>query len=260
MRKYLKIFSISIKNNTIYIKDFLIGNLFTLIIITTFYFLWKKIYGQNVRTGFSFQEMLWYLIINQTFALQYNRIHRTVGQDVKGGDIAYKINKPYYYPLYVLFDNLGRNFLDFLVNTLVGIIIGTSFVGLIKGYEFYYILPSAIIMILGIVLNHIIHITISLTAFWVEENMPFAWIYGKLIFVFGGLLYPISLLPKALFNFNYYMPWSFVMYHVSKTTVKFNLNDFLFTLKGQMLYTLFFLIILFIVYNRGVKKLNVNGG
>ncbi|KRQ86098.1 hypothetical protein ABG79_02132 [Caloramator mitchellensis] len=260
MRKYIKIFTISIKNNTIYIKDFLIGNLFTLIIITTFYFLWQKIYEQNIKTGFTFQEMLWYLILNQSLHLQYNRIYRTVGQDVKGGEIAYKLNKPYYYPLYVLSDNLGRNLLDFCINSIVALIIGISFVGLIEGYKFYFILPSVLIIILGILLNHLIHITISLSAFWVEENMPFAWIYGKLIFVFGGLLYPISLLPKSLYNFNYYMPWSFVMYHVSKTAIKFNINDFIFTFIGQSIYILIFSFILWFIYIRGVKKLNVNGG
>lgn len=260
MKKYLKVFKISVKNNVTYLKDFLIGNIFTVIIAIVFFFLWKKLYAQNIKTGFTFQEMMWYLIVGQSFTLNYNRIHRNIGQDVKSGDIAYKINKPYNYTLYILFDTLGRNLLDFFIGCFISFAVGMTLVGPIKGYKFYYLFFSMIIMLCGVILNHIIHITISLSALWVEENMPYAWIYGKFIFVFGGLLYPISLLPKWMFKVNFYMPWSYVIYHVSKTVVKFNLKDFLFTFLGQIIYIIIFLFLMLAIYRRGVKMLNVNGG
>lgn len=260
MKKYIKILTVSMKNSTTYFKDFVMGNVFILLIISIYILLWKNLYSQNVSAGFTFKELIWYLIINEVVFFNNTDLFRKIESEIKSGNIAYHINKPYSYPIYILFDALGKNILSFAVNLVFGLIIGLVFVGYIKALSIINLLPIIIMMLLGVVLNLIIYICISLTSFWIEENRPFIWIYRQFVFAFGGFLVPITLFPKALYNITLHMPWTYVAYHTANSSVKFTFIQFLKTVCWQTGYIIFFLGLMILIYRKGAEALNVNGG
>lgn len=260
MNKYFKILTISMKNSTTYLKDFVLGNLFIVLIILIYVVLWKNLYGQNIQTGFTYSEIIWYLIINETVFSSNMDLFKRIEDDIKSGNIAYHLNKPYTYPLFILFDSLGKNVLSFGVNVVFGLVVGLVSVGIISAFNIKTMIPILVMMFLGVILNLLIYIALSLSSFWIEENKPFIWVYRQIVFAFGGFLIPITLFPKALYNLTVHMPWTYIAFHTANSAVKFTLPNFLNTLGWQIGYIALLLVIILIVYKKGAERLNVNGG
>lgn len=260
MRKYFKVMIISMKNSTTYLKDFILGNSFIILIITVYILLWSNLYSQNVKTGFTFKELIWYLIINQIIFSNNMDLFKRIENDIKSGNIAYHLNKPYSYPIFMLFDSLGKVLLTFVTNLAMGLILGILFIGILPSFTLINFIPILIMMLLGVILNLIIYILISLTSFWLEENKPFIWVYRQFIFAFGGFLVPLTLFPPKLYKLMVNLPWTYVSFHPSSSAVKFTLSGFLNTVCWQLSYIAFFSIITLLVFKKGAEALNVNGG
>lgn len=260
MKKYYKVFYFSIKNSLTYITDFIAGNIFLLLIIFIYVVLWKNLYAADIKTGFTFPEMIWYLIINECVFTNNSDLFRQVDKDIKSGGIAYHLNKPYSYPVYILFDSLGKSSINFVVCSAICFGIGIFFVGMLPSLNIVSFMPILIMMFLGIVLNLLIYILLSLTSFWFEENRPFIWIYRQFVFAFGGFLVPITLFPKFIYSLTLHMPWTYVAYHTSLSCVKFSFENFASTVSWQIGYIAAISAIIAVLYRKGVKSLNVNGG
>jgi len=260
MKKYLKVLGISLKNSTTYLRDFLLGNTFIILIIIIFVLLWKNIYSQNVKLNFTYKETIWYLIINEAVFFGNMNLFRRIEDDIKSGNVAYHLNKPYNYPIYILFETLGKSLLTFAVSLTFGSIVGLLLVGGFPNFKVINAIPMVIMMLLSIFLNLLIYILISLTSFWVEENKAFIWIYRQLVFAFGGFLIPITLFPKTIYKLTHYMPWTYISYHTSNSCVKFTFASFINTVCGQLAYIAFTLLAITLLFRKGAEALNVNGG
>ena len=260
MSKYLKVMTISMKNSTTYIRDFIMGNTFIILIIIVYILLWTNLYSQNIRTGFTFKELIWYLIINQVVFSNNLELFKKIEDDIKTGSIAYHLNKPYSYPAFVAFESLGKIAVRFGINMTFGLVLGLIFIGFIPSFKFINVIPILIMMFLGVVLNLIIYILIAMTSFWFEENRPFVMVYRQLVFAFGGFLVPLTLFPERLYRLIQHMPWTYVAFHTSKSIVHFDFTSFANTVVWQLFYIALFSLFVFLVYRKGAEALNVNGG
>lgn len=260
MKKYLYLVKMSIKSNLVYIHDFIINNIFLLLMVIIYIFLWKKIYDSNVNFTYTYDQLLWYLIIAQMIFLGNGPLFRHVSSDIKTGDIIYYVNKPYSYPIYIFLFYFGRNLLTLIVNILLGSIAGIILIGKLPGFNIINIFPMAFLIILGVSINLLIYILISLTSFWFEENKAFTQLYQSIVYTFGGLLIPITFFPKFLQDISIYMPWTYISFHVSNACVNFNKDTFLYTLVPQIIYILVLILLINIFYKRGLRSLNANGG
>lgn len=262
LSKYLHITKISLSNNLVYIGNFLTRNFFFVFIIYIMLLLWKNIYGQkgdNIA-GFTLNQMIWYLIVTETVTLSRSNIFNEVSRDVKNGNIAYILNKPYNYVLYCFSNSFGEIGIKLLTNVLIGLLMGILYVGPLMGFKLYYLPFILVSLFLGICINFFIHISLSLTAFWLEENSAFFWIYQKLIFTLGGMLIPLDLFPDWLAKISKQLPFAYVTYVPAKLTVDFSFSAFMSTVVIQILYLFLFFTISILVYRKGVRGLNVNGG
>ena len=52
--------------------------------------------------GFSLRDIIWYLVITEIVALSTPRIAQTIDSEVRSGDVAYALARPYSYPAYHL--------------------------------------------------------------------------------------------------------------------------------------------------------------
>lgn len=260
--KYTYVFKTSVSEALVYVVDFLGRSAFFAFIIAIYLMLWRVIFdsGTGSLEGFTLNKMIWYLIITEIVTLSNTPFYGEVSTDVKTGNIAYLLNKPYNYVTYSFFNNIGKIFVKMLVNTFVGISIGLIFVGPLVGFQ-WISLPFVILAILGgIILDYMINFTLALTAFWVEENMPFRWIYQKLVFTLGGMLLPLDLFPEAIAGVSKKLPFAFVTYGPAKLLVDFNIDLWISVFMGQCIYLGIITVICYWTFKKGVKNLNVNGG
>ena len=99
MRKYLYIYKSTLIENLTYIYNILIGFIYFFIIMIVLMNLWQYIYEDpsNMINGYTLNQMMWYVLITEAlwYATKNKVLTNEVSQDIRTGDVAYKINKPY---------------------------------------------------------------------------------------------------------------------------------------------------------------------
>lgn len=263
MKKYLYIYKSTLIENLTYMPNIILGFVNFFIMMFIFLNLWQYIYKDpnEIINGYTMQQMIWYVLLTEIlwFGSRNKILTREISEDIKSGNISYNINKPYNYVFYILAKHLGEITIKFLLFSLVGIIIGIVFLGKIPNFNFNNIIFIAITTILGILINSIIRITISIISFWIEDSTPFHWIYDKMILVLGTL-FPIEMYPTFLRPIIELTPIYVITYGPVKLIIDFSMSNFIRIFTAQFIYLIVVLFILLILYEKGVKKLNVNGG
>jgi ABC-2 type transport system permease protein len=262
LRKYGQISKITMSNSLVYFWNFLSKNIFFVFIMFIYLMLWKNIYAQNGATiaGLSLNAMVWYLVITELVTLSRTDIHVQVNEDVKSGNIAYLLNKPYNYVLYCFSYFVGEIGIKLLTNGIIGLAIGFIYAGTLENFNLLHLPFILLSIIAGCCINFFIYITLALTSFWFEENTAFFWIYSKLIFTLGGMLMPIELFPGWLQKVSKFLPFAYVTYVPARLTVDFSFSVFYKQFSIQLLYLVIFFSLAMLLYKKGAKKLNVNGG
>lgn len=262
IHKYIQVSKITLSNSLVYFWDFLGKNGFFIFIMFIYLMLWKNIYSQkgNLVGSLTLNQMIWYLIVTELVTLSRTNLHLQINDDVKSGNIAYLLNKPYNYIVYCFSYFIGEIGIKLIINGVIGIAIGFIFVGGLQNFNVVQIPFIIMSLLAGCCLNFFIYITLALTAFWFEDNNAFFWIYSKLIFTLGGMLMPIEMFPHWLQNAARYMPFVYVTYVPGKLTADFSLTNFYNQFSIQILYLVIFMALAMVLYRKGVKNLNVNGG
>ena len=131
MKKYLYIFKSEIMTNLQYTFDILVGFISYCILIFIFLNLWNYIYSDpnELINGYNMNQMIWYIIITEILwmSVRGRNICKKICNDVRSGNIAYNINKPYNYVEYSLFNHLGLVTVRFILVGILGMVLGLLF-------------------------------------------------------------------------------------------------------------------------------------
>lgn len=259
--KYWSLFSVQVTNALAYPGELVWRSLGIVLFMGVFASLWRVTYsasGNQSLGGLTLSAMLWYLMFAETIELSKPRPARAISEQVKDGSVAYVLNKPYNFLLYHLSTSLGDSILRAGMNALFGGII----VWLMMGPP-----PPLLGWLMGLVgllgswlLHFCINAMIGLAAFLAENVDPFEWIYQKLVFILGGLLLPISLYPEWLQAIVRNLPFSYMVYEPASLFVNPDPARFLNMLLGQAIWLVVLGSLLAFFYQRGIRRLAVNGG
>lgn len=260
LRKYLLIAKTSIQNDMTYSINIIFSSMFFAFAIFIFMQLWETVYGSTEGSaGYTVNKIVWYYIIAELIILSRSDVFNSLNRDVKNGNIVYLLNKPYNYVLYQFSNSMGQIGSKLVINVVLSVVIGLLYVGRLEEFQLS-ILPFIVFtVIMGILLNFFINSTIGLTAFWTEDNTAFYWIVQKLTFMLGVFL-PVEFLPEWLQKVALSLPFSYIAYGPARLTVQFSYTFFIKILNMQVVYILFFATATYLMYLKGVKNLNVNGG
>lgn len=263
MKKYLYIFKSEIMTNLQYIFDILIGFISYCIMIFIFLNLWKYIYSNpsELINGYNMTQMIWYVIITEILwmSLGGRKLCQKICDDVRSGNITYNINKPYNYVEYILASHLGLVTIRFALLSILGMTLGFFFLKSFPSLTLLKFLGVLISCVLATIINIFLIIALSLISFFIEDATPFYWLYSKAILVIGTL-FPIEFFPKILQPIIKLSPIYVVSYGPAKLFIDFNITIFLEIFISQVIYLIIAFTLCHIIYNKGVKKLNVNGG
>lgn len=259
IRKYFTFFKITFINDLAYVSNY-IGQFFTFALFMFVYsFVWRAIYsGKTVIEGYSFEMVMWYFMFTETVMMSKYPFYSDMAEEIKSGDIAYSLNKPYSYILFNFSKYISTSVIRMFLNTVFGsfiiLIITGSFPVKLSGFLFGFI--SAFF---GLVLNFFFFFLLGLTAFWFEDNSSFAFIYGKFLFTVGGLFMPVEFFPAFVRNITDYMPFKYIIYVPARSYIE-GFGTFIDFFPVQFLNILIYGILVYILYSFAVKRLNVNGG
>lgn len=260
MKKYQQVFKISARNQIVYLPSFLTSNLFFVLIVFIFSTLWKAIYdGEALLAGLTLTQVIWYLTLTEVVALSVTNVFRPIQEEVKDGTIVYTLLRPFSYILYIFSRAMGQNLVKMGPMLLEAFVLGTLFVGYLPGY--FTAIPFGLPLIIGgFAIATLWQIIIGLLAFWFEEVAPFYWIIQKLIFILGGMFFPIDLFPRWMQGFSKASPFAFSTYWPAITIVQFSLESFVICLFGQLIYGSLLFGISLVIFRAAWRKVHVQGG
>jgi ABC-2 type transport system permease protein len=260
--KYLAIANTRLMGSLMYERDMFVRSIFMLVVLVTFVQLWTTTYAATHETsidGFTLHDLVWYLVITEVVALSTPRIAQTIDADVRSGDIAYALARPYSYPLYHLAAFWGETLVRVPINALVGFGVALVAVGLPPTS------PSAVLatLLLGagaITLKGTIEILVGLSAFWVEDTQPAEWIYNKFVLTLGGLFLPLDLFPDWLANIARALPFASMAYAPARVFVGFDWGVFGPLLLIQLIWLGVGWLGVVVIFGRASRRLVAHGG
>ncbi len=263
MRKYFYILKSELMSNLQYAFDILVGFISYCILIFIFLNLWKYIYKdpQELINGYNMSQMIWYVILTEILwmSLGGRNLCKKIIHDVKSGNIAYNINKPYNYVEYSLFHHMGLVIIRFILVGCLGVVLGIISLHNFPSLNILQGIGVLFSCLFATIINILLVTAIGLIAFFMEDSNPIFWIYSKMILVIGTI-FPIEFFPHFLQPIIKYSPIYVVSYGPAKLFVDFSTSSWLQISIAQIIYLGIAFLICHGIYHKGVKKLNVNGG
>ncbi len=290
--KYTGVFRITLMNNLAYIQDVALNSIFMLVVIFVFVALWKTTYsvtGEQSLGGFTLQQTIWYLVMTETITMSSPRITTRIDAEVKGGDLAYSLNRPYSYVGFQYASFMGEAAVRFFINLAVGGLVAGLSVGFPAGgaleaaqatasrvtgatgavgvagvagtaHLLAVVSASALTILMAMALYFTSMMALGLLAFWVEDATALFLVYERSMWILGGLLLPLSLFPAAIRRVAEVLPFRFIINGPAQLAVKYAAGDFWRVLAGQATWLAVTVVVLALVYRAGVKRVNINGG
>lgn len=263
MRKYIFIFKTQIMSNLQYIFNTIFSFIGYFIMLFILFNLWQYLYSDSSEliNGYSMEQMTWYVIITEILwmTLAGRKFCNKIAFDVRSGNITYNINKPYNYVGYCLSTHIGDMFISGIVYTILGMLTGFLFLHGFPSLNIVSVLIIILTAVLASIISTLLLIAIGLISFFIEDSSPFYWLYSKLILVLGTI-FPIEYFPGIIQNLLNYSPVYVVSYGPAKLFVDFSWDKAVSILIAQTIYIIISYGICTILYRKGVKRINVNGG
>ncbi|TMV46174.1 ABC transporter permease [Paenibacillus mesophilus] len=251
----------TVRNQLAYVLEFLIRSLFLLVILFIFFQLWSVTYegvGEQQIAGYTFKQMIWYLAVAESVILASPKLNAKVEAEVKNGDIAYQLIRPASYLLMHYGSYMGEAAIRVAVNLILGTALATAWFGWsTPGLN----VPLCLLVMIGsFTVNFLLTMLLSLCAFWVEETRGLDFVYNKLLFTIGGMLLPLEMFPGSLQTVGEWLPFQAVAYFAAKTAVHPDGAEVIRMVAIQWGWAALLAAAAALVYGKGVRKLNVNGG
>lgn len=263
MKKYIFIMKTQIMSNLQYVFNILLGFIGYFIMLFILFNLWRYLYSnpKELINGYNMNQMTWYVTITEILwmSLGGRKLSNKISNDVRSGNIAYNINKPYNYVLYSLSTHLGDVFIKGMIYTVLGMVTGFIFLKSFPSLNLINIVVIVITSILATIISTLLITSIGLISFFIEDASPFYWVYSKFILVLGTI-FPIEYFKGAIRKILEFSPIYVVSYGPAKLFVDFSWDKALSITFAQIIYVIISYSICNTIYKKGVRRINVNGG
>jgi ABC-2 type transport system permease protein len=228
-------------------------------LLVVFSRLWIVVDPRAHGLAFASAMAVWYLAITELVVLSIPWLHQSVEDDVRTGDVAYRIARPMSYLTLRLSEGVGEYAARFALLLVVGLAIVPALAGRGPGDPRALATALALAFTGGLLLVAL-QLLVGYCAFWMQEAAPLHWIAQKFTFVFGGLLFPLDIYPDVLQPIAKATPFAAALYGPARLLLHFDAGLALSTLAAQLVWGAGLFGILVVVHRRAVRSIEVGGG
>ena len=256
MKKYFKIFQVSILQYFAYRLSFVLWRLRNVFNLLLIYFLWSGVFGNN-QTVFSYTHdkiTTYILLLNIISAIVLSTRTTNIASDILTGDIINFLLRPISFfktiittelsdkTINLTFSIIEITLLIFLLN--LNIFIQTN----ILNYIFFIIA-----IFIGASISFFINLSLSFIAFWTPEVWAPRFIYFILINFLAGSFFPLDILPKPIYELFLITPFPYLIF----LPIKIYLNGFTWQLVQPLIIGGVWVIVLYYfsrkMWAKGIK-------
>jgi len=258
--KYAAIGNISLKNKMAYRGNFLSGLLTYGLFVFVFSRIWAAAYSSKASiAGYDYGMSVWYFIVAEVSVFGFGRFFWGLADDIKSGAVAYLLGRPYSFVGYHFAEIYGPSLIDAGLCLVEGIIIGIAAAGLPSRLAAWRILALLVSLAVAGALQFFLQMSIAMTAFWVEENTAFFWIFQKLALVIGTLL-PIEFLPEAVQTAAWCTPLPSLSYAPARIAVAATPGQAAALVGAQCAWLAASVLLCRVLFGAGKSKIAIQGG
>ncbi len=232
---------------------------FFALILFIFTRLWTVVLEGDPIDGASVDNFVWYLAITEWIVLSVPLVHVDIEQDVRNGDLVYRLTRPLPYPIAKLAEGVGDLLVRMVALGVFGVALAFAYTGTVPLSP----LQAALTVGLGVsagALTLVFYTTLGLCAFWVHDTRPFYWMWQKAAFVLGGLIVPLQLYPAWLRRVADLSPFSALLNGPGRMALGGSLSDAGWVVVKLSVWTVVAGLLLGAVYRRAVRAVAVGGG
>jgi ABC-2 type transport system permease protein len=260
--KMAGVLAITLAARLSYVGDFLLRSSFLILILFVFSQLWASV-GASIdvkaTTGYAVPQLIWYLAFTEAIATSGGLRKEDVDREVRSGDIAYRLARPFPYPAFHFAADLGERLLRFFVGLGLGVVVALLVAGPVA------LRPAAVggavaAAVVGFAADWIWCFTLALLAFWFEDTTGIQLLYRRAVMLLGGMLVPIEAYPEWLARIARALPFRHLMYGPARLFVAPSAAGLGGLLQAQVAYGLAGLLPLLLVYRLGLRRASAQGG
>jgi ABC-2 type transport system permease protein len=200
---------------------------------------------------------VWYVALTEWVVLAMPLLSIDIEDDIRRGDIAYRIARPVSYLRTKVAEGLGSGLVRLLLIGGAGGAAAWILTGTPPPRGVLLSLPLATLSFFLLVLWQA---AIGLMAFWIGDTQPLFWIWQKLFFFLGGLLFPLDVYPEWLQRAAYFTPFAPLLHGWAR--LAFDPDPAVAARTALLLLGWGTALVAFLswLYRRALAVLDVNGG
>jgi ABC-2 type transport system permease protein len=283
LRCYTVAASTAIRERLAYAGNFYGAMLTYALFVFIFSRVWAAAYaGQSSIAGYTRIMAVWYFIVAEVPSFGLGRFFWSLSRDMKSGQVAYLLARPYDFVAYHYAERFGGSLVDAAIILLEGLLVGLILVGpppplaqataalagansgmlaqlAQLGLQAGRAVMTVLSLLLAGTLGFMLQFCIAMTAFWLEENDAFFWIYQKLMLIIGTLI-PIEFLPAWTVRLVVWTPFPYLSYAPARIFVAFSWDEAWSLLLGQLVWIVLAVFLAKLIFAAGSRRISVNGG
>ena len=204
--------------------------------------------------------ILYYIFMTVGWYIVGGAFCRQVGNAIHNGEINKTLLKPYNIVVAEAITEQAWKLTSLFVTTPILIVV----LYLMRNYIMWKIIPGQWlyiigVLVLGAVIFALIQAIVGILAFWVTEIWPFAETVDVVLYLFGGMLAPIELMPQAIQRITVYLPFRYVLYEPARMLLGTQ-PDPLGVLWKQTVFVVILFVIYRLVWRAGIRRYEGIGG
>jgi len=252
LKKYLQVFRLAFLQAGKDYKVLLGLSLFLVTCLLIFANLFELTIGKMELVSYNRESLLWYIAMNEWILVALPGLHLLIEEELRTGTTEYQLPRPISYVGAKFATGMGQATANFLFLGIVTTLFTTLWTG-ISPLSISTICLSYLSLTLGVLFQ----LLVGLSAFWLQEVGPFQWIFEKFLFVFGGLMLPLSAYPELLRTVATYTPFSVILGY--RSMLVFDCDDIFLVTLLLISWSVFAYSIAHIMYGFGLRRINLSG-
>jgi ABC-2 type transport system permease protein len=175
--------------------------------------LWRAAAAANggAVAGYTGAELTWYVAAAEAATVALNvRMIEEIGDDIASGAVATELLRPAPVVGVRMAAAIGRALPRLAVCCAAGVVVSVAIVGAPPSTAGLALAVPA--LVLGITCNLLAQHAFAAIAFWLRDAKSGWFLYQKLVFILGGMLLPLQVLPAGLHAVAAALPFAAMAY------------------------------------------------
>jgi ABC-2 type transport system permease protein len=231
---------------------------FYVVIVATLSGLWRVAVDANggELSGYTALALTWYVITSEAAIVSVNARHiEEIGIDIAQGTVAVELLRPASVLGVRVAAQVGRGIPRVAALWCAGALLATIVSGAPPD-------PATVILVapslvLAITANLLAQHTVAAIAFWIRDAGSVWFLYMKAVFILGGMIIPLELLPQAVERIAMVLPFAAMAYAPARLAAGFWEPELLLV---QVVWIGVLAVVAAAAFRAGERRLQVVGG